>query len=39
MSNKNIILSQKTQIKGILPIKNYKTFITNLKKVINTNLS
>lgn len=32
MPNRNIILSQKTQIKGILLIKNYKTFVTNFKK-------
>lgn len=39
ISNKNIMLNQKTWIRGILLIKNYKVFTTNSKKVVCTNLS
>lgn len=39
MPNKNITLSYKTYIRDIPSIKNYKTSITRLRRVMQINLS
>lgn len=38
MLNKDIILSQKTWVRGILLIKNYKASIISSKRVVYINL-
>lgn len=39
MLNRNIILSQKTRVKGILLIKDHEAFTTSFKRVVYINLS